>query len=80
MRSGLDASCTALDLGRGCFLVPVLLLFLLLLLHGIKVQGGRYMATWKREFKLSWREAGPPNRFDDKAGPDQQVVNKELSL
>ena len=24
------------------------------------------MATWKREFKLPWREAGPPNHHDDK--------------
>ena len=37
-------------------------------------------ATWKREFKLLWREAGPPNHHDDKVDSDQQVVNKELSL
>ena len=34
----------------------------------------------KREFKLPWREAGPPNHLDDKADSDQEVVNKELSL
>ena len=33
-------------------------------------------ATWTREFKLPWREAGPPNHHDDKVS----VVNKELSL
>ena len=37
-------------------------------------------ATWKREFKLPWREAGPPNHQDDKVDPDQWVVNTELSL
>jgi len=37
-------------------------------------------ATWKREFKLPWREAVPPNHHDDKVDSDQQVVNKELSL
>ena len=30
------------------------------------LQRGRCKATWKREFKLSWREAGPPNHHDDK--------------
>ena len=25
---------------------------------GFRVQGGRYKATWKREFKLPWRKAG----------------------
>ena len=34
----------------------------------------------KREFKLPWREAGPPNHRDDKVDSEQQVVNKELSL
>ena len=28
-------------------------------------QEGRCKATWKREFKLPWREAGPPNHHDD---------------
>ena len=27
---------------------------------------GRCKATWKWEFKLPWREAGPPNHHDDK--------------
>ena len=35
------------------------------------------MATWKREFKLPWREAGPPNHHDDKVDSDQQVDNKD---
>ena len=26
----------------------------------------RYEATWKREFKLEWREAGPSNHLDEK--------------
>ena len=26
---------------------------------------------WKREFKLPWREAAPPNYHDDKVGSDQ---------
>ena len=34
--------------------------------------------TWKREFKLPWREAGPPNYHDAKMASDQEVVNKEL--
>jgi len=42
--------------------------------------GLRKKATWKREFKLPWREAGPPNHHDDKVDSDQEVVNKELSL
>ena len=32
---------------------------------------GRCKATWKREFKLSWSEAGPPNRQDDNVDLDQ---------
>jgi len=32
---------------------------------------GRYKATWKREFNLPWREAGPPNHHDDKVDSDQ---------
>jgi len=38
------------------------------------------MATWRREFKLPWREAGPPNHLADKMDSGQYVVNKELSL
>ena len=33
-------------------------------------QEGRYKATWKRGFKLPWREAGPPNHLDDKVDSD----------
>ena len=36
----------------------------------------KYKATWKREFKLPWRQAGPPNHLDDKVDSDQQVANK----
>ena len=32
---------------------------------------GRCKATWKREFKLPWCEAGPPNYHDDTVGSDQ---------
>ena len=41
---------------------------------------GRYQATWKREFKRPWREAGPPNHLDHTVDSDQLVVNKGLSL
>ena len=41
-------------------------------------QEGRYKATWKREFKLPWREAGPPNHLDDKVDSDQKVAIKEV--
>ena len=40
----------------------------------------RCKATWKREFKPPWREAGPPNQHDDKVDSGQEVVNKEPSL
>ena len=30
-------------------------------LRGSKEYGYEYKATWKRAFKLPWREAGPPN-------------------
>ena len=33
---------------------------------GVGIQEGRCKATWKRRFKLPWREAGPPNHHDDK--------------
>ena len=41
---------------------------------------GRYKAAWKEEFKIPWREAGPPNHLDDKVDSDQQVANKKVSL
>ena len=37
----------------------------------VDIQEGRCKATWKREFKLPWREAGPPNLHDDKVDSDQ---------
>ena len=41
---------------------------------------GRCKATWKREFKLPWREPGLLNHHDNIVDSDQKVVNKELSL
>ena len=41
---------------------------------------GRCKATWKREFRLPWREAGPLNHHDDQVDSDHLVVNNELSL
>ena len=41
---------------------------------------GTCKAVWKREFKLPWREAGPPYHHDGKMDSDQQVVCEELSL
>jgi len=32
---------------------------------------GRCKATWEREFKLPWREAGPPNHHEDTVDSDQ---------
>ena len=37
-------------------------------------------AVCKKEFKLPWREAGPPNHHDDKVDSDKQIVNIEYSL
>jgi len=37
----------------------------------ICVRRGGGKATWKREFKPPWREAGPPNHHDDKVDSDQ---------
>ena len=41
---------------------------------------GRCKATWKREVKISWREAGPRDHHDDKVDSDQYVFNEELCL
>ena len=41
---------------------------------------GGCKATWKREFKLPRREAGPPNHLDDEVDSDHEVVNQGLSL
>ena len=43
-----------------------------------KVGAGRCKATWKKGFRLPWREAASPYHHDDKF--DQKVGNKELSL
>ena len=45
-----------------------------------RVQEGKCKASWKRQFKLPWREAGPPDHYDDKVDSDQKVVNKALYL
>jgi len=42
-------------------------------------QEGRYEATWKRGFRLPWREAGPSDHVDDQVDSDQKVFNKEVS-
>jgi len=36
-----------------------------------RVDLGRYKATWKMEFKLPWRKAGPPNHLDDTVDSEQ---------
>jgi len=41
---------------------------------------GECKATWKREFKLPWREADSPDHHDVMVDWDQYVVNEELSL
>ena len=40
----------------------------------------RCKETWKRGFKLLWREAGPSNHHDDNVDSDLLVVDEELSL
>ena len=35
------------------------------------VAGAGKLVTWKGEFKLPWREAGPPNHHDDQVDSDQ---------
>ena len=40
---------------------------------------GNHKATWKREFRLPWREASPRNHFNDEVDSDQWVFNKEVS-
>jgi len=37
---------------------------------------GRCKATWKSEFKLPWREAGPPNQHDDKVDSAAQASGR----
>ena len=37
---------------------------------------GRCEATWKREFELPWREAGPPDHHGDEVDSDQKVFNR----
>ena len=40
--------------------------------EGVKiVVWGLGAKDWKREFKLPWREAGPPNHHDDKVDSGQ---------
>ena len=44
------------------------------------IEEGGCKATWKKEFNLPWREAGPPNHHNARVDSHQQVVNTELSL
>jgi len=44
--------------------------------RGWSGQDDQCKATWEREFKLSWHEAGPLNHLDS----DQEVVNQEVFL
>ena len=37
--------------------------------YGNRLRGGS--ETFKREFKLPWREAGPPNHLNDQVDSDQ---------
>jgi hypothetical protein len=48
----------------------------------VRVGGGCYLetATWNRECKLPWREAGLLNHLDDYVDSDQYVVNSTLSV
>ena len=39
--------------------------------YTINLYKGRCKATWTREFKLPWHEAGPPNHHDDPVDSDQ---------
>ena len=32
--------------------------------------------SWKRMFKLTWREAGPPTHHDAQVDSDQEVVDE----
>ena len=45
----------------------------------LHLEGG-CTATWKREFKLQWCEAGPPDHLNTQVDLDQSGVNKELSF
>ena len=39
--------------------------------RGGALQDGECKATWEREFKLRWREAGPPDHHDNHADSDR---------
>ena len=64
MRKTLDSQGQILALASDIFSAKLLKTILV-------VQGGRCKATWRREFELPWREAGPPNHHDDKVDSDQ---------
>jgi hypothetical protein len=40
---------------------------------------GRYKATWERELRLPWREAGRSNHLGDTADSDQYVIKNARS-
>ena len=44
------------------------------------VEEGRCQATWKREFKLQWRKAGPLKSYRRLSGFGPVAINKEFSL
>ena len=73
------------SVGAGMAAVLVIAIVALVLIE-ISVRGmqtgrprGRCKATWKREFKLPWRETGAFYHHDE-VDSDQWVVNQELSL
>jgi len=39
--------------------------------EGLQGPGGGWTRNWKKEFKLPWCEAGPPNHLDDTVESDQ---------
>ena len=40
-------------------------------IRDVETYKGRCKATWKRDLKLPWREAGPLNRLDDKVDSEE---------
>ena len=57
--------------GRRCLVLLFLSYLLLIERRARLLLSGLGFGVWKREFKLPWREAGPPNHLDDKVDSDQ---------